>query len=258
MTPSILIVEDEPEVRSLVEYTLAKEKYKVQTAENGKQALDLLDHMTPDVITLDLMLPDLHGLEVCKKLRADPRFQSVSVLMLTALDSLDDIVRGFETGADDYLVKPFQLPELVARVKALLRRRHVGRSERMVASAGGTTVDLAHHRTTMNNRVMDNLTYKEMELLFVLLRRSPKVVRRSYLLQRLWGRQDSRALDVHILHLRQKLGLKGGEQILTVPGQGYKFVPMLFSEESNVMPPPVNGVAAPATPTAATPKIETV
>jgi two-component system alkaline phosphatase synthesis response regulator PhoP len=238
MTPSILIVEDEPEVRSLVEYTLAKEKYKVQTAENGKQALEILDQMTPDLITLDLMLPDLHGLEICKKLRSDPRFQSVSVLMLTALDSLDDIVRGFETGADDYLVKPFQLPELVARVKALLRRRHVGRSERMVASAGGMIVDLAHHRATMHDRVMDALTYKEMELLFVLLRRSPKVVRRSYLLQRLWGRQDSRALDVHILHLRQKLGPKGGEQILTVPGQGYKFVPMLFSEESNIATPP--------------------
>jgi len=238
MNPTILIVEDDPEVRSLVEYTLAKEKFKVETAENGKQALEKLDQMTPDVITLDLMLPDLHGLEICKKLRADPRYQSVSVLMLTALDSLDDIVRGFETGADDYLVKPFQLPELVARVKALLKRRHVGRSERMIASAGSTTVDLAHHRVTMQGRVLDNMTYKEMELLFILLRRSPKVVRRSFLLQRLWGRQDSRALDVHILHLRQKLGAKGGEQILTVPGQGYKFVPMLFSEEMSIQPQP--------------------
>lgn len=253
MTPSILIVEDDPEVRSLVEYTLAKEKFKVQTAENGKQALDILDQSTPDVITLDLMLPDVHGLEICKKLRQDPRFQSVSVLMLTALDSLDDIVRGFETGADDYLVKPFQLPELVARVKALLRRRHVGRSERMVASAGGTVVDLAHHRVTMQGQVMDSLTYKEMELLFVLLRRSPKVVRRTFLLQRLWGRQDSRALDVHILHLRQKLGQKGGEQILTVPGQGYKFVPMLFSEESSVMNPPAKAANAAPVPGAVAP-----
>src|SRR6185295_8144529 len=91
MNPTILIVEDDPEVRSLVEYTLAKEKFKVDTAENGKQALEKLDTMVPDVITLDLMLPDLHGLEICKKLRADPRFQSVSILMLTALDSLDDI-----------------------------------------------------------------------------------------------------------------------------------------------------------------------
>ncbi len=236
MNPTVLIVEDDPEVRSLVEYTLAKEKFKVHTAENGRQALDLLDTLTPDVITLDLMLPDIHGLECCKKLRADPRFQSVSVLMLTALDSLDDIVKGFETGADDYLVKPFQLPELVARIKALLRRRHVSRSERMVASAGTTTVDLAHHRVTLNGQVMDSLTYKEMELLFILLRRSPKVVRRTFLLQRLWGRQDSRALDVHILHLRQKMGPKGGEQILTVPGQGYKFVPMLFSQEINPTP----------------------
>src|ERR1700761_6218690 len=162
MNPTVLIVEDDPEVRSLVEYTLAKEKFKVHTAENGRQALDLLDTMTPDVITLDLMLPDIHGLECCKKLRADPRFQSVSVLMLTALDSLDDIVKGFETGADDYLVKPFQLPELVARIKALLRRRHVSRSERMVASAGGTMVNLSRNRTTMQGQVMDNLTYKEM------------------------------------------------------------------------------------------------
>src|SRR6185503_7599560 len=228
---------------SLVEYTLAKEKFKVQTAENGKQALEILDGMVPDVITLDLMLPDIHGLECCKKLRADPRFQSVSVLMLTALDSLDDIVKGFETGADDYLVKPFQLPELVARIKALYRRRHVGRSERMVATAGGTTVDLAHHRVTMNGQVMDALTYKEMELLFILLRRSPRVVRRTYLLQRLWGRQDSRALDVHILHLRQKLGGSMGEQILTVPGQGYKFVPMLVPPDT-AAPSPAPQAAA--------------
>jgi len=232
MNPTVLVVEDEPEVRSLLEYTLAKEKFKVLSAENGKQALDLLESHVPDVITLDLMLPDIHGLEICKRLREDPRFQSVSVLMLTALDSLDDIVKGFETGADDYLVKPFQLPELIARIKALLRRRHVSRSERMVAAAGGTTVDLAHHRVVVNSQPMDALTYKEMELLFILLRKSPKVVRRSYLLQRLWGRQDSRALDVHILHLRQKLGEKAGEQILTVPGQGYKFVPMLFTQQN--------------------------
>jgi DNA-binding response OmpR family regulator len=252
MNPTVLIVEDDPEVRSLVEYTLGKEKFKVHTAENGKQALDLLETLTPDVITLDLMLPDIHGLECCKRLRADPRFQSVSVLMLTALDSLDDIVKGFETGADDYLVKPFQLPELVARIKALLRRRHVSRSERMVATAGGTTVDLAHHRVTMNGQTMDTLTYKEMELLFILLRKSPRVVRRTYLLQRLWGRQDSRALDVHILHLRQKLGVKGSEQILTVPGQGYKFVPMLFTPESNVTPQPAPApTPAPAPNTAA-------
>ena len=244
MNPTVLIVEDDPEVRSLVEYTLQKEKFKVHTAENGRQALEMLDKMTPDVITLDLMLPDIHGLECCKKLRADPRFQSVSVLMLTALDSLDDIVKGFETGADDYLVKPFQLPELVARIKALLRRRHIGRSERMVATAGSTTVDLAHHHVTLNGRPMNALTYKEMELLFTLLRRSPRVVRRTYLLQRLWGRQDSRALDVHILHLRQKLGSRGGEQILTVPGQGYKFVPLLFSTE-NAAPSPAPTAPAP-------------
>src|ERR1051325_5323435 len=247
MNPSVLIVEDDPEVLSLLQYTLSKEKFKVYTAESGKKALELLDTVTPDVITLDLMLPDIHGLECCKKLRADPRFQSVSVLMLTALDSLDDIVKGFETGADDYLVKPFQLPELVARIKALHRRRHVGRSERMVAAAGSTTVDLARHRGPINRQAMDNLTYKEMELLFILLRRSPKVVRRTYLLQRLWGRQDSRALDVHILHLRQKLGPKAGEQILTVPGQGYKFVSMLFNQESSPPSPP----SAPASANAA-------
>src|SRR5258708_28493482 len=238
MNPSVLIVEDDPEVLSLLQYTLSKEKFKVYTAETGKKALEVLDTITLDVITLDLMLPDIHGLDCCKKLRADPRFQSVSVLMLTALDSLDDIVKGFETGADDYLVKPFQLPELVARIKALHRRRHVGRSERMVASAGGTTVDLPHHRVIINGQAMDSLTYKEMELLFILLRRSPRVVRRTYLLQRLWGRQDSRALDVHILHLRQKLGVKGGEQILTVPAPGYKFVPLLFYQESNTAQSP--------------------
>ena len=131
------------------------------------------------------------------------------------------------------------MPKLIARIKSLLRRRHVSRSERMVASAGSTMVDLSHHRVTINGQPMDALTYKEMELLFILLRKSPKVVRRSYLLQRLfWGRQDSRALDVHILHLRQKLGEKPGEQILTVPGQGYKFVPMLFAQANIPAIPP--------------------
>src|SRR5437879_13406865 len=122
MNPTVLIVEDDPEVRSLVEYTLAKEKFKVHTAESGKQSLEILDTLVPDVITLDLMLPDIHGLECCRKIRADPSFQCVSILMLTALDSLDAIVRGSATGAADYLVKHFQLPELLARIKARLRR----------------------------------------------------------------------------------------------------------------------------------------
>ena len=149
MNPTVLIVEDDPEVRSLVEYTLAKEKFKVHTAENGKRPWKSRQHRSGRHHSGS----DASGYPRFGMLQKAPRRSPFSIRFHSDADRSGQFGRyrrGFETGADDYLVKPFQLPELVARIKALLRRRHVGRSERMVAMAGNTTVDLAHHRVAIN------------------------------------------------------------------------------------------------------------
>jgi len=198
----VLVVDDEQPIRDLVQGYLAREQMQVLTAEDGHAALELLHAEQPDVVVLDLMLPGLDGIEVCRQLRT---FSDAYVLMLTARGEEIDRIVGLSIGADDYLTKPFSPRELVARIKALLRRP---RSSAPAHGPVGLEVDLARRRVTVDGQDVD-LTYLEFELLAELARDPGMVVRRQQLLDRVWGADylgDDHLLDVHVGKLRRKLG----------------------------------------------------
>ena len=225
MPKDILVVEDEPDIRRLVVLHLEREGFRCRTASNGGDALREAQRAVPDLVVLDLMLPAIDGLEVCRRLRADAGTASVPIIMLTAKSGEVDRVVGLEVGADDYVVKPFSPTELVARVRAVLRRARPA-PEARVLSAGPLTLDPARHVVTLHGRPLE-LTPKEFDLLHALLEAAGRVLSREHLLNRVWGyaRADeieSRTVDVHIRRLRAKLG-EVGDRITTVKSVGYRF-----------------------------------
>ena len=227
MPKDILVVEDEPDIRRLVVLHLEREGFRCRTASNGGDALREAQRAVPDLVVLDLMLPAIDGLEVCRRLRADAGTASVPIIMLTAKSGEVDRVVGLEVGADDYVVKPFSPTELVARVRAVLRRVQPD-PERRVLSAGPLALDPARHVVTLRGRPL-GLTPKEFDLLHALLEAAGRVLSREHLLNRVWGyaRADeieSRTVDVHIRRLRAKLG-DVGSRIATVKSVGYRFDP---------------------------------
>jgi phosphate regulon transcriptional regulator PhoB len=226
MAEKILVVDDEENILELVRYNLEKEGYEVLLARDGAEALEVAQREKPDLIILDLMLPGVDGLEVCRTLRQK---SNVPILMLTAKREETDRVIGLELGADDYLTKPFSLRELLARVRAILRRTHgyeeLARSQ--VISVGGLTIDPERHEVLVNGRTAE-LTLKEFELLSFLARHPGRVFTREELLERLWDYEffgDTRTVDVHIRHLREKIEAdpRNPKYIKTVRGVGYKF-----------------------------------
>lgn len=234
MSSKILVVDDERVMAETIAYNLEKEGYEVVTAFDGETALSLAREHIPQLIILDLMLPKLSGWEVCRTLRQDPmRHLDVPILMLTARGEETDKVVGFELGADDYLVKPFGMRELIARVRALLRRSSTPApsNDGETLAAGNVHLDIARHEA----RVVDgnesreiNLSLKEFELLRALLTNHGKAVPRAMLLEKVWGEDffgDERTLDVHIRWLREKIEANPSQPtyILTVRGVGYKF-----------------------------------
>jgi DNA-binding response OmpR family regulator len=226
MPTDVLVVEDEPDIRSLIVHHLERDGFRCRTAASGGEALARVRSGTPDLMVLDLMLPGMDGLEVCRRLRADPATAALPIIMLTAkADEIDRVV-GLEMGADDYLAKPFSTKELVARVRAVLRRaRPVGDSARPLA-VGGVSLDLARHAVSVSGRPLP-LTPKEFDLLHALLAAAGRVLTREFLLNRVWGyaRADeieSRTVDVHIRRLRVKLGAEE-RRITTIKGVGYRF-----------------------------------
>jgi DNA-binding response OmpR family regulator len=229
----ILVVEDEPTLLAAITYNLRREGYRALTAADGAAALALAADRpeAPDLVVLDVMLPKLDGLEVCRRLRAR---SAVPILMLTAKTDEVDRVVGLELGADDYLTKPFSMRELVARVKALLRRRdllaaELGHRSSVVAgerlAAGDVAIDLAGHRVTMAGAPVA-LTRKEFELLAFLVRHRGRVFSAEQLLEQVWGYQavDARTVAVHIRSLREKLEAQPSQPRLieTVRGVGYR------------------------------------
>jgi phosphate regulon transcriptional regulator PhoB len=221
----VLVVEDEPDIRNLVVHHLTRDGFRCRTATNGAEALASIRTAAPDLVVLDLMLPEMNGLEVCRRLRADPATAGVPIIMLTAkTDEVDRIV-GLEMGADDYVAKPFSPKELVARVRAVLRRARPDETARPLG-AGSVSLDTARHLVTVGGRAVE-LTPKEFDLLHALLEAAGRVLSREHLLNRVWGyaRADeieSRTVDVHIRRLRAKLGAEE-RRIATIKGVGYRF-----------------------------------
>ncbi|HTO12716.1 MAG TPA: response regulator [Candidatus Binatia bacterium] len=225
MATDVLVVEDEPDIRSLIVHHLEREGFRCRTAGSGGEALARVRSSLPDLVVLDLMLPGMDGLEVCRRLRGDPATAGVPIIMLTAkADEVDRIV-GLELGADDYLAKPFSTKELVARVRAVLRRTRPGETAH-VLSVGGVSLDPGRHAVSVGGRPVE-LTPKEFDLLHALMGAAGRVLSREHLLNRVWGyaRADeieSRTVDVHIRRLRAKLGAEE-RRIATIKGVGYRF-----------------------------------
>ncbi len=223
----ILVVDDEKHILELIEYNLRGAGYEVICAETGVAALDHALRLQPDLILLDVMLPDLDGLQVCTRLKREKETASIPVIMLTARGDEIDKVLGLEMGADDYVVKPFGVRELLARVKALLRRSQQSKedpAEQETIQSGGVVLDLTTYQAYANGEKLQ-LTLKEFELLRTLVQNKGRVLNRDQLLNKVWGYEyfgETRTVDVHIRHLRQKLGTLG-TQIETVRGLGYLF-----------------------------------
>jgi len=225
MAQEVLVVEDEPDIRRLIVLHLERDGFRCRTASNGPEALREARAVIPDLIVLDLMLPELDGLEVCRQLRRDGSTAAVPIIMLTAKSDEVDRVVGLEIGADDYVSKPFSPKELVARVRAVLRRARHDPAPR-VLSQSAVTLDPARHLVTLHGRPIE-LTPKEFDLLQALLDAAGRVLSREHLLNRVWGyaRADeieSRTVDVHVRRLRAKLG-DAGARITTIKSVGYRF-----------------------------------
>ena len=222
----ILIVEDEDSVIDPLELLLSKEGFLIETARDGREALDKIDKVSPDLVLLDLMIPHISGTEVCRQIRTKSQ---VPIIMLTAKDTEVDKVVGLELGADDYIVKPYSKAELVARIKAVLRRQ-VGEVDKEVTgliTAGPIVIDIDRH-LVMINGIGVSLPLKEFELLEFLVRNSGRVLTRAQLIDRVWGSDyfgDTKTLDVHVKRLRAKIEQDPANPVYiqTIRGLGYKF-----------------------------------
>jgi len=221
----LLVIEDEPSISEPLAYMLAKEGFEVEVAATGPLGLEEFNRSGADLVLLDLMLPGLSGTEVCRTLR---QASSVPIIMLTARDSEVDKVVGLELGADDYVTKPFSHRELVARIRAVLRRRAEPEESAVTAMEfGPVRMDVDRHRVTVQGEPVQ-LPLKEFELLEVLLRNAGRVLTRQQLIDRVWGADyvgDTKTLDVHVKRLRSKLEAVPGtpQHLVTVRGLGYKF-----------------------------------
>jgi len=220
MNERILIIEDDEGIVKLLRRGLAYAGYPVEVALDGETGLVLARDRHPDLVLLDLMLPGMDGLEICQRLRASGG--NIPILILTARDALQDRILGLDSGADDYMVKPFELDELLARIRALLRRTQQERVP--VLTFGDLTLDISTRQVTRKNRVVP-LTAKEFDLLELFMRHPRQVLTREIIFDRVWGYDfggESNVLDVYIRYLRQKLESNGEDRLLhTVRGVGY-------------------------------------
>ena len=227
MASRVLIVEDERDIRDLVVLHLQRDGYEVTSAASGEEALAQVRQSPPDLVVLDLMLPAMSGLEVCRRLRQEPATATLPILMLTAKADEVDRVVGLELGADDYVVKPFSPKELLARVRAVLRRSRPAPGAAPIA-VGGLTIDPGTHRVLVAGEALP-LTPKEFDLLRALVDARGRVLSREFLLDRVWGYSrageiESRTVDEHVRRLRVTLGAEG-RRIITVKSVGYRLDP---------------------------------
>ena len=224
MAERVLIVDDEPDLLELVRINLAQAGFDVEVSTSGRDGLERVRHRPPDLLVLDLMLPDLPGTEVCRKIRSDEKLADLPILMLTAKSEEVDRVVGFELGADDYVTKPFSPRELTLRATAILRRAKGSPEPKGALGHGALVLDIERHRCSVEGEPVD-LTAKEFKLLGTLMRRPGRVMSRQSLLDEVWGSDitvTERTIDTHLKRLREKLGT-AGDMIETVRGVGYRF-----------------------------------
>ena len=222
MSELVMVLEDEREIRDLVRYNLERAGFRVATASDGEAGLNDLFASRPDALVLDLMLPGRHGLEILREVRAEPMTRDLPVLVLTARAAEMDKLMGFESGADDYLTKPFSTRELVARIQALIRRTQPV-ERRHDLSVGELTIDADAREARIGDRTL-SLTSREFELLAFMARHAGRVLTREELLRKVWGYNylgETRTVDVHVRRLRMKMGVEP-PLIETLIGSGYK------------------------------------
>ncbi|MCB4756468.1 MAG: response regulator transcription factor [Elusimicrobia bacterium] len=222
----VLVIDDDESILMLFDTILPKEGFSIVSTPRGGTGITMAHDEKPDIIILDLGLPDIPGLEVCRVIRQDPAIRHIPILMLTAQNNVQDKVKGLELGADDYLPKPFEPKELIARIRAILRRTlHESPTEKIL-ERGNIRILVDQIVVEVNGQPRGRLTRKEFDLLYVLMKKSPQVLSRSYLIETVWGTDypvTDRTVDATIKRLRQKLGTDGSVHIQTVEGFGYKF-----------------------------------
>ena len=223
MNAHIFVVEDEKPIQELLQYNLEKEGFKVSSSANGEEALETIKEKVPDLILLDWMLPDLSGIKICQYLKQDKTVKDIPVIMLTAKGEEEDKIKGFNTGAEDYMTKPFSFPELLVRIKSLLKRVKPN-----VVSDEAIYLDLKIDRVSMKVSRKEkeiNLGPKEYKLLNFLIKQPKRVYSRDQLLEQVWGDDinvESRTVDVHITRLRQAINIDGAKPLIrTVRSAGY-------------------------------------
>ncbi len=217
---TILIADDEQDILEIISYNLLKEGYIVYTAADGNESLEKARALEPDMLILDVMMPFKSGIEVCKILRGETRFQNTLILILTALSDEGSHIQGLDSGADDYVTKPVSPKVLLSRVNALFRR--INKEDNEVLTAGNIIIDASKYVVSVNENIV-LLARKEFELLFLLASKPGRVFLRNEILDQVWGNEvivGDRTIDVHIRKIRQKLGINC---ITTVKGVGYKF-----------------------------------
>ena len=226
----ILIVDDEEHIVELLKFNLQSAGYEVLEANNGIDALKIANENKPSLMLLDLMLPGMDGFDVCKEIKRNKEMKNTSIIMLTAKSEELDKILGLELGADDYITKPFSVRELLARVKAVLRRTNTfSESDSEIYKSKNLTVNFERHEVIVNNKKVD-LSLKEFELLQILIKNKGKILKREVLLDKIWGYEyigETRTVDVHIRYLRKKIEEddKNPRFIETIRGVGYRFNP---------------------------------
>ena len=219
----ILLVDDEPDVIEIIKYNLLQEGYNVKTASNGKEAIKKAEKTTPHLIIMDVMMPEMDGIEACEYLRKNPNFNDTIIMFLTARGEDYSYVAAFDAGADDYVTKPIKPKIIVSKVKSLLRRLKKEEVNQDKIKVGKLIIDRDQYEVTLKGKTF-SLPRKEFELLYLLASKSDKVVKREKIMQVVWGSEvvvGDRTIDVHIRKLREKVGDK---HFKTVKGVGYKFV----------------------------------
>lgn len=223
MNELVAVIDDEPDILELVSTQLKKSGFKVESFLNASEFYNYLELTTPDLVILDLMLPDVDGVEVCKFLRRNSEYSDIPIIMLTARDEEIDKILGLEIGADDYITKPFSPRELIARIKAILRRYGKSQEESILNISDKLKIDLQKYEVYVDGKLVD-LTTTEFNILKILSQSAGKVFSREQLLSQLWGEEKivvNRTVDVHIKNLRSKMG-SVGQHIKNIRGVGYK------------------------------------